>query len=218
MAKIRIAGVIVSNNEKWIYDWLEIEAFCENMLREAIKNEHEELEITINSPGGCVFSGSDIYTTLKNHKGNVTVHIAGLAASAASMIAMAGDTVKASPTAQLMMHNVSSKAQGDYRDMEHRAEMLKSANNSVANAYMLKSGKNREEILQLMDDETWMTAEKAKEYGFVDEILFQNDIPENELLVASATSEMLPQAVINQMQKKRQQAELDLLKIKNLNV
>lgn len=109
-----------------------------------------------------------------NYSGNVTLRIVGLAASAASVIAMAG-YCEMSPTAQIMVHNVSSSASGDYRDMEHASEVLKNANDTIANAYIEKTGMSREKALNLMDNETWLTAQKAKELGLVDKIMFSSD-------------------------------------------
>ena len=159
------------------------------------KANGEDLEVEINSGGGSVFAGSEIYTALKSYKGNVTVKIVGLAASAASVIAMAGKKVLMSPTAQMMIHNVSSRAEGDYREMEHTAEILKSANDTIANAYRLKTGKEQKELLSLMDKETWMTAQKAKELGFIDEIMFED----LQLAASTSYSGLLPPEVINKM-------------------
>ena len=215
MAKIRIAGTIVSNDEKWIYDWCEMEAFCYADLAKAIKDEMEELSVEINSPGGSVFAGSEIYTALKKHKGKVTVDITGLAASAASVIAMAGDVVRMSPTAQLMIHNVSAMGAGDYRSMNHLAEVLKGANETIANAYMLKSGKTKEELLAMMDSEKWFTPQEAKENGFIDEILFEKS--QEVQLVAMVKPSIIPLEIINKMQRQKAQEELNLLKLKGVN-
>ncbi len=215
MAKVRIAGTIVSNDEKWMYDWWEIEAFCYADLAKAIKNEMEEVIVEINSPGGSVFAGSEIYTALKKHKGRVTVDITGLAASAASVIAMAGDIVRMAPTAQLMIHNVSAIGRGDYRTMDHLSDVLKQANETIANAYMLKSGKKKEELLAMMDKEKWFTPQEAKEYGLIDEILFEE--PQTAKLVAMIKPSILPLEVINKMKRKKEQEELDLLKTKGVN-
>lgn len=213
MAKVRIAGVIISNDQKWIYDWFEMDSFCPNDLRKAITDEYETIEVEINSGGGSVYAGSEIYTALKNHKGQVNVSIVGLAASAASVIAMAGKTVKMSPTAQFMVHNVSSQGKGDYRDMQHMADILKTANETIASAYILKTGKSKDEILAMMDKETWLTAEKAKEYGFVDEVMFTNDDSKFQL-VANFMPNIIPTNVIEKMVKEKAQAELDILKLR----
>ena len=213
MAKVRIAGVIISNDQKWIYDWFEMDSFCPNDLRKAITDEYETIEVEINSGGGSVFAGSEIYTALKNHKGQVNVSIVGLAASAASVIAMAGKTVKMSPTAQFMVHNVSAQGKGDYRDMQHMADILKTANETIASAYILKTGKSKDEILAMMDKETWLTAEKAKEYGFIDEVMFTNDDSKFQL-VANFMPNIIPTNVIEKMVKEKAQAELDILKLR----
>ena len=213
MAKVRIAGVIISNDQKWIYDWFEMDSFCPNDLRKAITDEYETIEVEINSGGGSVFAGSEIYTALKNHKGQVNVSIVGLAASVASVIAMAGKTVKMSPTAQFMVHNVSAQGEGDYRDMQHMADILKTANETIASAYILKTGKSKDEILAMMDKETWLTAEKAKEYGFIDEVMFTNDDSKFQL-VANFMPNIIPTNVIEKMVKEKAQAELDILKLR----
>ena len=139
MKKINVKGPIVSSGDSWIYDWLGIESTSPGTVSKAIEEAlGDELEVDINSGGGDVFAGSEIYTALKSYKGNVTIRIVGLAGSAASVIAMAGNRVLMSPTAQIMIHNVSSRASGDHRDMAHTAEILKNANETIANAYMLK--------------------------------------------------------------------------------
>ncbi len=195
--KVNIKGPIVSNSDAWIYEWFGIEATSPNSVNKVLEKANgEDIEVEINSGGGSVFAGSEIYTSLKSYKGNVTVKIVGLAASAASVIAMAGKKIMMSPTAQMMIHNVSSWASGDYRDMEHTAEVLKSANNTISNAYRLKTGKTQEELLSLMDDETWMTAEKTKELGFIDEIMFEDGI---QLVANTDFSGMLPPEVINKI-------------------
>jgi ATP-dependent protease ClpP protease subunit len=202
--KIPIRGFIVANDEKEIYEWFGYEVTCPRDVAGWLeKTNGETLEVEINSPGGDVYSGSEIYTALMNYKGKVNVDIVGVAASAASVIAMAGDIVRISPTAQIMIHNVSSRASGDYRSMEHKAEMLKNYNKSIANAYILKSGMEMDDLLELMDTGgtantgAWLTAQKAKELNLVDEIMFDT----GNKLVANAQLDngMLPQNVIDKM-------------------
>ncbi|HZG82051.1 MAG TPA: head maturation protease, ClpP-related, partial [Brevibacillus sp.] len=192
MPKIEIKGVIVSNDDAWIYDWFEMEHTSPRSVADEIAGASgEPLEIAINSPGGDVYAGSEIYTALKEYQGEVTVKIVGVAASAASVAAMAGDRVLISPTAQIMIHNVSSGAWGDHRDHAHEADVLKGWNKSIANAYALKSGLSESELLAMMNKETWLTAQEAKEKGFVDEIMFD----EGRRLAASASG-LLPPEVI----------------------
>jgi len=219
VAKVNIKGPIVSDNDAWIYEWLGIKATCPKIVNDAIdKANGEDLEVIINSGGGSVFAASEIYTALKSYIGNVTVKIVGMAASAASVIAMAGKKVMMTPTGQMMIHNVTTYAEGDYRDMEHTADILKTANDTIANAYRLKSGKTQEELLALMDDETWMDAKKAKELGLIDEIMFE-DV---QLAASAGYSGLLPPEVINTVRNKLQgekalkaaHAKLNFLKLK----
>ncbi len=207
---IKINGTIVGNDDKWIYDWCEMEAFCPKDLNLV---DGEDIDIEINSPGGYIFPASEIYTALMQHKGNVNITITGRAASAASVIAMAGTKVTMSPTAQMMIHNVSASGAGDYRDFEHYAEQLKKSNDTIANAYMLKTGKTREEILKLMDHETWFTPDEAFENGFIDEILTKSENTDQFRLVA-ASDFLIPQAVIDKLKAEKEQEQLNLLKLK----
>lgn len=194
--KINVKGVIISNDEKWIYDWFEMENTSPNDVLNQLPYDNSDVEVVVNSGGGSVFAGSEIYTALKEYPGNVTVKVVGVAASAASVIAMAGNKVVISPTAQIMIHNVSSVSGGDYRALQHDADMLKNYNKSIANAYQLKSGKSQDEILHLMNKETWFNAQQALEYGLVDEIMFQNETPQ---LVAGLQNGMLPMNIIEKM-------------------
>jgi len=192
--KVSIRGPIVSSNEQRIYEWFGIEATSPKSVMNVINSaEGDDLEVEINSGGGSVFAGSEIYTALKSYTGNVTVKIMGIAASAASVIAMAGKKIIMSPTSQMMVHNVSAMASGDHRDMSHMSDVLKGANETIANAYMIKSGKTQEELLELMDNETWLTPSKAVEMGLADEIMFE------ELNLVADIGGMLPQAVIEKV-------------------
>jgi ATP-dependent protease ClpP protease subunit len=195
--KINIKGVIIPNDDKWIYEWFEMDSTCPREVENEVEKANgEDLEVIINSPGGDVFSGSEIYTLLKDYSGNVVVKIVGVAASAASIIAMAGKKIMMSPTAEMMIHNTTSIARGDYKIMEHEAQVLKDYNSTIANAYMIKSGMSKEELLALMDKETWLTPEKALEYKLIDEIMFMDSAPK---LAASFGGIMLPPEVINKM-------------------
>jgi ATP-dependent protease ClpP protease subunit len=195
--KVKIKGVIIPNDDKWIYDYFEMDATCPREVeKEVEKANGEDLEVIINSPGGDVFSGSEIYTLLKDYSGNVVVKIVGVAASAASIVAMAGKKVMMSPTAEMMIHNTTSITRGDYKIMEHEAQVLRDYNGTIANAYMIKSGMSKEELLAMMDEETWLTPEKALEYKLIDEIMFMDNTPK---LAASFGGIMLPQEVINKI-------------------
>ncbi len=196
--KINIKGPIIPSNHQWIYDLFGIEATSPKKVSEQLENAGEEdLDVYVNSGGGSVFDASEIYTDLRNHPGAVNMNIVGLAASAASVISMAG-YIKMSPTAQMMIHNASTISVGDHRDMDHTSSFLKNVNQTIANAYSLKSGKTYDELLNMMDDETWMTAQQAKEHGLIDEIMFDEGIS----AVASSNvlqNEVLPKKVINKI-------------------
>lgn len=223
--KIKIKGVIVSNDDKRIYEYFGIDAVSPKDVTDQIeKAKGKELEIEINSGGGDVFAGSEIYTALQEYKGNITAKIVAVAASAASLIAMAANKVLISPTAQIMIHNVTMGGGGDYRDFEHNAEMLKNYNVSIANAYQLKTDMSQEDLLGLMNKETWLNAQKAIELKFADEIMFD----EGKKLAASLINGILPQEVINKVRKELQasktdetkrtmQAKLNLLKLRGVN-
>ena len=154
MKSIDIKGAIVSNDAAEMYEWFGIEATSPKKVIEALRDAGD-VEVSINSPGGDVFAGSEIFTALKSHKGHVTTKIVGLAASSASFIAMGGDKILISPTGQIMIHNVSTSVNGDYRDFKHASETLKSANQSIINAYKTRLNKTDQELQKMMDNETW---------------------------------------------------------------
>lgn len=206
-----IKGVIVSNDDKWMYDWLGMDATSPKDVHDAIKQANgEPLDIDINSGGGNVFAGSEIYSALRSYTGDVRLHIVGQACSAASVIACAG-YCDMTPTAMLMIHNVSMAASGDYRDLEHAADVLQTANRSIAAAYRAKTGKSEEELLAYMDAETWMTADDAVAAGFVDAIAQ----PAAGVRLVAATGGLLPDETINRLRARRMTAQLELLKLKN---
>ena len=141
------------------------------MFKEELFQGNGPITIWINSPGGDCIAASQIYTMLMDYAGDITVKIDGIAASAASVIAMAGTKVIMAPTALLMIHNPSTTAMGDRRDMEKAIDLLNEVKESIINAYELKTGQSRTVLSHLMDEETWMNANKAVELGFADAIL-----------------------------------------------
>lgn len=142
------------------------------LFRDELSKVGGNLTVWVNSPGGDCFAASQIYTMLRNHKGKVTVKIDGIAASAASVVAMAGDETYIAPTAMLMIHDPSTVAMGNRADMEQAIRLLDEVKESIINAYETKSHLSRAKIAKLMTDETWLNAKKAKDMGFVDGILF----------------------------------------------
>lgn len=152
------------------------------MFRDELNAGEGDVTVWINSPGGNVFAAAEIYTMLKDYKGSITVKIDAIAASAASVVAMAGDTVQMSPVAMLMIHDPSTVAMGNTKDMEKAIEVLNEVKESIINAYASKSGLSHARIANLMSNETWMNAKKAVELGFADEILFskEEDEPDSD--------------------------------------
>lgn len=163
---LTIDGVIAE--ESWFDDDI-----TPKMFRDELFNGSGDIELYINSPGGDCIAASQIYTMLMEYTGNVTVKIDGLAASAASVIAMAGTEVLMSPTSMLMIHNPMTLAMGDHNDMQKAIDVLNEVKESIINAYELKTGMSRAKISRLMEDETWMNAKKAVDLGFADGVLEQ---------------------------------------------
>lgn len=130
-----------------------------------------DITVWINSPGGDCVAAAQIYNMLTTYKGNVTVKIDGIAASAASVIAMAGDKVQMSPVSMMMIHNPATIAFGDHTEMQKAIDMLNGVKESIINAYVIKTGLSRAKLSHLMDEETWMDANKAMEFGFADDVL-----------------------------------------------
>jgi ATP-dependent Clp protease protease subunit len=154
------------------------------LFKEELEACQGDITVWINSPGGDVFAAAQIYNMLMDYKGNVTVKIDGLAASAASVIAMAGTEVLMSPVAMMMIHNPMTVAIGDSQEMQRAIEMLAEVKESIINAYEIKTGLSRAKISRLMDAESWFNAKKAIEMGFADKVLFTQDKqigPEEEL-------------------------------------
>ena len=143
-------------------------------FREELEAEDGDVTLWINSPGGNVFAASEIYTMLRDYKGKITVKIDAIAASAASVVAMAGDTVLMSPSSLLMIHDPSTIAMGNTEYMEHAITVLNEVKEAIINAYADKTGLRRNKIAELMTNETWMNAKKAVELGFADDILFSD--------------------------------------------
>ena len=141
------------------------------LFRDELNAGSGDITVWINSPGGDCVAAAQIYNMLSNYKGRVTVKIDGIAASAASVIAMAGDTVMVSPVSMLMIHNPATIAWGDHAEMQKAIDMLSEVKESIINAYVLKTGLSRPKLSHLMDAETWMDANKAVELGFADEIM-----------------------------------------------
>lgn len=219
--KIDVKGLIVSTDDSWIYDWLGYENCSPGKVNSSIaKANGEKLDVYINSEGGDVFAGSEIYEALRTYPGECKIHIVGIAASAASVIACARES-EIAPTAMLMVHNVSAQTCGDYKAMDKQSEILQKANKTIAAAYVAKTGMTEAEALKMMDKETWLTAAEAVEKGLADRI----SQPEIRL-AASLSNSLLPPETVAKIkgiltrekslqtdEKQRSQAQLDLLKL-----
>lgn len=160
--------------------------------------------IWLNSPGGDCIAASQIYSMLMDYKGDVTVKIDGIAASAASVIAMAGTKVLMAPTALMMIHNPATTAFGDHADMRKAIEMLDEVKESIINAYELRTGLSRARISHLMDSETWMNANRAIELGFADGMLTDDKITA-EMPAFEFSDRTVEIALINKITQKTRQ-------------
>ena len=215
MAELFLKGDIISNDYKWAYDWFGLDSTCPADAKAVVDamEDGEDLDVYINSPGGDVQAGMELYSIFSRIN-NSTAHIDGFAASAAGVAAMGCTVVEMSPVSTIMVHNVwCSGIEGDYHDMDKASKMLKSLNASMASAYVAKSGRDLQEVLNMMDKETWLTAQKAVEYGFCDGItvnesdgMFTNAFGSMQL-----TKEMYDKAVAE-----RQKAEDDKKALENL--
>ena len=149
------------------------------LFKQELDSGSGNITVWINSPGGDCVAAAQIYNMLMDYKGDVTVKIDGIAASAASVIAMAGTKVLMSPVSMMMIHNPATIAFGDTTEMQKAINMLAEVKESIMNAYEIKTGMSRTKISHLMDAETWMDAHKAVELGFADDILQRQDAAED---------------------------------------
>lgn len=212
---IDIKGPIITNDDKWIYDWFGVASCCPADIRSQLDEvaDDEGVQIVINSSGGDIFAASEIYDMLAKSKATIKVIFA---ASAASYIACAC-TSEIVPTGMLMIHNVSSYAAGDYNDMAHESGVLLKASKAVATAYRLKTGMTEDELIGLMDNETWLTADEAVEKGFIDKVAEYAEKPK-EVKLAASLNGLIPDTIIKQMRSEKTQltAKLELLKRKEV--
>ncbi|WP_075979915.1 head maturation protease, ClpP-related [Bacillus massilinigeriensis] len=192
---LHLDGVIAE--ESWFGDEVTPKQF-----KSELNNDGGNITVWINSPGGDVFAASQIYNMLMDYKGDVTVKIDGIAASAASVIAMAGGEVYMSPVSMMMIHNPMTIAFGDTAEMKKAIQMLSEVKESIINAYELKTGLSRTKLSHMMDDESWFNSKKAVELGFADEIMFQEESDQdssdegiiyNKMAVVNSFLHKLPQ-------------------------
>lgn len=186
-----LEGVIAQ--ESWFGDEITPAAF-----KSELNAGNQPITVHINSVGGDCVAASQIYTMLMDYPADVTVQIDGLAASAASVVAMAGTKVCMSPTALMMVHNPWTNASGDAKDMQKAIALLDEVKESIINAYEIKTGMDRQSLSNLMDAETWMNAYRAKELGFCDEVLFDGEEP-SEKVAFSFSSRVAEVQLLNRV-------------------
>lgn len=170
------------------------------LFKEELNSGEGDITVWINSPGGDCVAAAQIYNMLMNYKGNVTVKIDGIAASAASVIAMAGNKVIVSPVSMIMIHNPATIAFGDTSEMQKAIAMLDEVKESIINAYEIKTGLSRAKLSHLMDAETWMDANSAIELGFADEIMQRNT--QDDIEVPNVSMTFSHASVTNSLMKK----------------
>ena len=196
--RIDIRGVMIPNDYKFYYSFFGMDSTCPNDIKKVldIVQPGDEIEVYINSGGGVIDVGSEIYTMLRG-KSDVKIYITGEACSAASIVAMAGHC-EMSPTALMMVHCVSTGANGNHSTMEHTAEVLRTADRALSAAYMAKTGMSQEDVLEMMNRETWLTAEQAKEKKMIDAIMFEENT-EPYPMVAGPIFELPPPEIIGKV-------------------
>lgn len=196
---LNLTGPIVGNDSSWIYDYLGIDCISPKNVMESIGDASEQLVINLSSGGGEVTAASEIYTALRQMNTTVSINITGMAASAASIIAMAGDTVNISPTAQMMIHQASLRdVSGNKDDLTHLSNILDKTDQSIVQAYVDRTGLPVDKIVKMMAEETFLTAQEAVEYGFADQIMFTGTSTQNKVTNSLETG-MFPDDVINKI-------------------
>ena len=169
-------GEVIPSNYADVYDYLGYENINPKAIKQALNEANgSDVTLEINSPGGYVDAGSEIYTALKEYQGQVIAKITGQACSAASWIALAADRVEMSPTAQMMIHRASTISIGNSDDLASDLNALNSLDKSFVDLYSQRTGLDAQEVYRLMCNTTWMNAKEAVDKGFADEIMFQND-------------------------------------------
>ncbi len=159
-------GGVIAEEQSWFEDEVTPKIFKEELMKGT-----GPVTVWINSPGGDCIAASCIYSSLKDYPGDITVKVSGLAASAASVVAMAGDRVEMAATAMMMIHNPATSVYGDHSEMKKAIKILEEVKESIINAYERKTNLPRDDISKLMENETWMNAKKAVELGFADSII-----------------------------------------------
>lgn len=177
--RVSLNGYVVPTDDQWLYDWFKVGAFSPGTIRRALADnpDGEDLELEINSPGGSVFAGFEMYSLLREAKCGTVAIVQSLAGSAASTVMAGCKEVRMSPVAQVMVHLPSSQVEGNQNDMRHEAKVLEQITQSILNGYEEKcAGKaTRDRLDHLMRAESWLTAQEAVDLGLADSILGQEE-------------------------------------------
>lgn len=201
--EIAINGPVVDDAEAIVYDWFGLANVSPSKIKNAIEQAKTEndrtLELKINSGGGSVFAAKEIFAELKMFDGEVRGVIQSIAASAATLIGMGCSHLSMMTTAQFMIHNASNAQNGSHQDMERNAEFLKQVDETIANAYATKTGKDVKELVKMMDSTTWLNATDALELGFIDEILFEPEVSATNSVDFADENGVLPSNVIQKV-------------------
>lgn len=188
--KIDIKGDIISNDSAWLYDWIGWDYTSPCKIQKELENANgEEVEFLVNSPGGNVFAGYEIFNTIRNYEGHTTSRLVGLAASCGSFIPLASEKVIAEPMSMMMIHGASTSTHGNQRDHAHSRDFLANVDSTIVQAYTSKTGKTSEEMLDLMAKETWFTPQQMLEIGLIDEIAGEQDTTSKVTVYNSAEDE-----------------------------
>ncbi|HCU75105.1 MAG TPA: peptidase [Acinetobacter baumannii] len=191
---LKFNGAVADNDYKEVYDWFGMECVTPKIVSDFLKEaDGEDVTIQINSGGGSVFAGSEIFTDLSKYQGKVIAEISGICASAATFVLLAANHIAITPIGQVMIHNVAGGRNGDYRDMDSMSKVLLGASGNIADLYAKRMNISSDEAQALMDAETWYNAKQAKESGLVDEILFEDN--QQVQLVASMSPVLSPEKV-----------------------
>ena len=202
--RIKMKGPLIPNNSQEAYNYFGLEAVSAKAITDAFPEDKSDIVLEVNSNGGL---GSEIYTALKSYPGHVTVEVTGMAASAASVAIMGADKVVISPTAQIMIHKaLYGYVSGNSDDLDKASNALKSSDQAIVNAYVAKTGLEESVIIDMMKNETFMSASEAVEKGFADEVMTFEDIG----AVASLENGLLPQAVIDDFYANRSKCKSEI--------
>lgn len=176
MKTYRLAGVVVTEDDRLWYDWSGQDCISAKGVSELLADaDGEDITLNLNSEGGSVFAGNEIYSMLKQYTGKVVVNINGLSASIASVLMLGADVINMSPSASIMIHKASGGAMGTTDDMQKAINALNSIEKTIISLYHKRTGLSKDKLAKMMFEETWFTAEEALELGFVDNIVDEPD-------------------------------------------